>query len=181
MIGNVFNSRHDQCMELYFNMYGFGLGDERAKYLAYKKGKLNNYKEGNDLSFTILNILENLGLSDDQIGLYAYCELIKKIVNMLDNDIDEKVIISNLMMNYSDLYRDVANAIGFGTNTFHDYIKDSFSKKNINNIDKKLERDIFGEDKINIYGIRAYYIADYIRNKFSLYDNRPKIKSLSNK
>lgn len=179
MTEHVFSSRHEQSLNLYFQIYGFGFSEERDKYLAYRNGKHITFNEGNDLSFIVLNVLENLGFSNNDLGFYVYAELIKKIVYMLGEGIDKKDIIDNLMHNYSDLYFNVAHDNDISTKTLHDYITDAFINIDGKHVNKKLSDNIFGRYSINSYGVKAYLIANYIRDNLMLFDNKPKVKVLN--
>ena len=178
MTDRILSSRYEQSLDLYFQVYGFSFGEKRNKYLAYKNGSVTTFSEGNDLSFIIINMLEKLGFSADQFGIYAYCELIKEVVYMLNEGIDDKTIFNNLMNKYSELYRKIAKNNGFGTRTYHNYIEDAIAKKNKDCVDKDLAYNIFGDCDVDIYSIGAYYIASYINNNILLYDGNAKIRTL---
>lgn len=179
MIGNVYSAKQEQSLDLYFQIYGFG--NDRDKYLSFKKGKLISFNYGNDIGFNIMMILEKLGFSIDDLGTYAFKNLIKKLVYMINDGIDEDTIIKSLMKAYSQLYLDVAYDTDVGTQTFHNYIETAFMNRNLDKFDEDLAFDIFDNYQGVNHGIDAYMIAKYVNNVFNLYMDKSKVKTFNRK
>lgn len=165
----LFSPKHEDFVNLDFQIHGFG--DDRERYRFFKEGKLTSFDYGNDVGFNILMILEKLGFSVDEIGTYTYKDLIKEVIYMINDNVDEKEIVNNLMNTYSQLYVEVARNTGTcaGAKTLHNYIDEAFSNRDMDKVDKRLQSNILGDFHIFNYGIYAYFIANYINNSFNLY------------
>lgn len=171
----IYESKHNQSLNLYFQIHG--LSDERDTYFAFKKGKLISIDYDSNLSNNILLLLEDLGYSVNELGTYAYKNLIKKNIELISEGVDEKDIINELNTPYSQLYLDVAYETDIGTQTLHSYISNAFVNRKYN-VNKKLSSDIFGDFSGFSYGLQSYLIADYIYNNYLLEEKNHKVKSL---
>ena len=179
MIGNIYDSKQKESLNLYFQICGFN--GERDKYLAFKKGKDIDYNYDDYLSNRILMLLEKMGYSVNELGTYAYKNLIMEIINYLEDGYCEYDIINYLYNFRSQLYLDVAHDTSyadFGIKTFLSYIDDAFYNRNKDDLSKSMIANIFGDYKDTDYRIQAYLIACYLENNLQR-GSKVKVKAVN--
>ena len=165
---------------------------DKEKYENYKKGELKSIDEETNKDLKILDILERLGYSMNELGTYLYKDLIKEVCDEMKDvstrrDMDKcRILLSELTNIYSNLYHYIAREWKeMGIKTFHLYIGQATERIDKEKIDQELSKKIYGNNpKPQDYGLHAFQIAAYTLNKYS-YDNtkkyqQPKVKKLSN-
>lgn len=135
-----------------------------SEYYYEKMIYLEN-KDLNNKEHYILDLLEKLGFSINEVGTFLYKKLILSLCDVIEymstNEIKE------LLKNpYSQLYFDVArNDLDMGCLSFHSYIEHAISVCN----DKMKKSDAFKLLKYNFnnlsYGEAALFLAKFISNK----------------
>ena len=165
---------------------------DKEKYTLYKNGQLEELGEETERQMQILNILEKLGFSMNELGTFLYKDLIHEVCEEIKDvstrrDIDKcRKILTELTDVYSNLYHYIAREWKeMGIKTFHLYIGQAIERIDTNKIDKELSKKIYGNsNEEKNYGLHAFQIAAYIQNKYTHTNEeeyeKPKIKKLSN-
>ena len=169
--------------------YYLATGDKR-KYELFKEGKVNNFTENDFINMHILNILERLGFSLEEIGTYLYKELISGVVEELKTynsngrDMNKyRELLAKLNDGFSSIYHMIAREdLEIGLRSFHLYIEMALEEIDPSKTDLNLSYEIFGENVgEQSYGTIAFQIANYLVG-FKRQNNvvPPKIRKLVN-
>ena len=165
---------------------------DRKKYIDYSYGEDLELTEDEMKDMELLEILESLGYSINELGTYLYKDVIKeaykciKDLDLKSDDEQKRAIISSLTDAFSGLYHYIARECKeMGVKSFHLYIQKSIDKINYSLVDKELSTKIFGDQKAEQdYGMQAFQIASYVARKHSYDDvkeyRKPMVKKLSN-
>ena len=165
---------------------------DRRKYIDYSYGDNLDLTEEESKDMEILEILEGLGYSINELGTYLYKDVIKDVYNDIkdldmNTDKDKCMTIKLGLTNaFSGLYHYIARECkDMGVKAFHLYIQRSIEKIDYSSVDKELSTKIFGNQEIEQdYGMQAFQIASYVAKKHSYDDikgyTKPRIKKLSN-
>ena len=144
---------------------------DKDYYEAYKDDR-DSVPDAKLVDMQILNCLESLGYPMDELGTYLYKNVVLSTYSeVVDNDVrNDKSLADSLLLklNYrlSNFYHELArNDLDMGVKTFHQYILIAMSKIDSDNIDKSLEKKIYGDTKPASYGTMAFKIALYLDNE----------------
>ena len=141
---------------------------ERADDMRrYHDFMVSEPKETSD-EMAILQTLDKLGYPMNENGTYLYKEMIVKVVNDLNKNVDREELHSNISDNFSQFYVDVArNELDIGIKSFHSEIAKAVSKIDEKNVDIGLKDEIFNIGTIvTDYKENAFIIGNYIhKNK----------------
>lgn len=161
---NDYNERNEQSLDLYFNLYGKGLG--RDTFVAHKKGKELNLNEQRQMELDILKLLNELGYPMDEIGTYLYKNVIIKVVENLNEGMEYENVLIGLINPYSQFYLDLARFdLDMGVKTFHTYITEAKNKIDNNKINENLKENILGISNQPLdNGVKSLLIASYVQN-----------------
>lgn len=146
-----------------------------------------NQTEDIQITNYILNELEKLGYPMNDIGTCLYKDMIKKVVEYMQNITEEdnfsayQQLIFQLKSPYSQFYVDVArNDLDMGITTFHTYVQRAFDK--INHTKQKTSNlhVLYKTSLENMdYQEQAFIIGAFIANNFkSSKNNMRKIRKM---
>ena len=173
-----------------FAMYEANI--DKKNYINYKKGETKELSESVMKSMEILEILEKLGYSLDELGTFFYKDVIAEVYEKLKdvssrNDMQKcRELMSELTDSFSSFYFYIAREWKeVGVKPFHLFIQQAISRIDDKAIDIELSKKIFGENpEESNYGLQAFQIAAYVANKYSYEDvkdyKKPLVKKLSN-
>lgn len=166
--------------------------EDKENYIKFKNGKADNFSDSTIRDMNLLEILERLGYSMDELGTYLYKDLIAETYEKIKdvssrNDMDKcRAIMSSLTDAFSGFYRYIAREWKeMGVKSFHLYIQKAISKVSDEAVDMELSKKIFGDNpEEKNYGLQAFQIAAYAAKKYSFDDveeyKKPLVKKLSN-
>ncbi len=157
---------------------------DREKFQQYQKDKVVDFSKEELKDMKILEILQKLGYSINELGTYLYKDVISEIYNEIPKRKNSE-LIQELNNIYSSFYLYIASEWKeMGLKTFHAQIKKARERMNIPLIDNELKKRIYGENEKATYGIQAYQIAKYIAKEYSFNNTqkkpKEKIKKLAN-
>lgn len=164
-----------------FAMYEANL--DKEKYIKYKNGQLNDVPSEKIIEMEILNILENLGYSINELGTYLYKDLIAYTYEDIKDITSRKDMekCKNIMLGLNNAFSGTYHYIArewkeIGIKSFHLYIEKAIKNMDDTAVNIELSKKIFGDNPEEIsYGLQAFQIAAYVAKKYS-FDNTKEYK-----
>ena len=172
---------YDEEVNLFLNSLNFRgqIGNSsRTAYIKYKKGERfpDDYLD----EVRIVEILDDLGFSIDEVGTFLYAKMILSVLAYLREIPIRGIVLSEEELNeqlenaFSQFYLDIArNDLDIGIKTFHFSIKRALLKVDLDSVDRKLATTILGDNfDISDYSHNALAIAKYLNIKFRRCDEQ---------
>ncbi len=140
----------------------YSASNDRDSYIDYKMGRIDKLTNSTLIELKVLELLEKLGYSMDEVGTYFYKDLILEVYRNLKEK-DKTNLEETLIDKFSQLYYYIATEDKeIGIKSFHSYIEKAVDEIDSSSTDKELKEKIYGDKSIEQYGLNALNIASYL-------------------
>ena len=151
---------------------------DKENFEKYKRNERADFKEETLNNMKILDLLQRLGYSMEELGTYLLKDVIVEVYNYIQDKNGNKnmdrcsSIMAELNNPFSNFYLHIAREWKeLGIKPFHLFIKKAQDTIDYKSIDKELSRKIYGNNLENSnYGIHAFQVAAYALDKSSFVD-----------